>query len=40
MDSYPNRHSYLLKSSRYNWFYKTEPDPGMNNRSLYGRAAG
>jgi len=35
--------SYLLKSSRYNWFYKTEPDPGMNNRSLYwprGRVIG
>lgn len=27
--------SYLLKGTNHNWFYKTESDPGMNNRSFY-----
>ncbi|MGY6270577.1 GMC family oxidoreductase [Achromobacter denitrificans] len=26
--------SYLLKDSRHNWSYRTEPDPGLDNRRL------
>lgn len=35
--------SEVLATDRYNWFYNTEPEPEMNNRSLYcprGRVLG
>ncbi|WP_085314857.1 choline dehydrogenase [Derxia lacustris] len=39
----PSAFAYPLANDKYNWFYDTEPEPGMNNRRLHcprGRVIG